>query len=81
MTLEARTGINTGSVVVGPGGPGEAIVVGDAVNVAARLQTAAAPAEIVIGRATYELVRDAVEVGPAESLELKGKADPWSPTG
>jgi class 3 adenylate cyclase/tetratricopeptide (TPR) repeat protein len=76
VTLEARTGINTGSVVVGTGGPGEAIVVGDAVNVAARLQTAAAPGEIVIGDATHELVRDAVEVGPAESIELKGKSEP-----
>jgi class 3 adenylate cyclase/tetratricopeptide (TPR) repeat protein len=76
ITLQARSGINTGSVVVGTGGPGEAIVVGDAVNVAARLQTAAAPGEIVIGGATHALVRDAVEVGPAESLELKGKADP-----
>jgi len=76
VSLQARTGINTGSVVVGTGGPGEAIVVGDAVNVAARLQTAAAPAEILIGSATYDLVRDAVEVGPAESLELKGKAEP-----
>ena len=71
-----RTGINTGSVVVGTGGPGEAIVVGDAVNVAARLQTAAEPAEILIGSATYELVRDAVEVGPSETLELKGKSEP-----
>ena len=76
VTLEARTGINTGSVVVGIGGAGAAIVVGDAVNVAARLQTAAAPGQILVGRATYELVRDAVEVGPAESLELKGKAEP-----
>jgi class 3 adenylate cyclase/tetratricopeptide (TPR) repeat protein len=76
LALETRTGINTGSVVVGPGGPGEAIVVGDAVNVAARLQAAAAPGEIVIGAATHGLVRDAVEVGPAESLELKGKSGP-----
>jgi len=76
VTLEARTGINTGSVVVGTGRPGEAIVVGDAVNVAARLQTAAAPGEIVIGSATHALVRDAVTVGPAESIELKGKAEP-----
>jgi len=75
LSLEARTGINTGSVVVGTGGPIDAIVVGDAVNVAARLQTAAAPGEIVIGAATYELVRDAVEVGPAEPLDLKGKAE------
>ncbi len=76
VALEARTGINTGLVVVGPGGPGEAIVVGDAVNVAARLQTAAAAGEIVIGKATHELVRDAVEVGPAEAIELKGKSEP-----
>ena len=76
VTLEARTGINTGPVVVGPGGPGEAIVVGDAVNVAARLQAAAAPGEIVIGTTTCALVRDAVEVGPPESIELKGKAEP-----
>jgi class 3 adenylate cyclase/tetratricopeptide (TPR) repeat protein len=76
VTLQARSGVNTGPVVVGSGGPGEAIVVGDAVNVAARLQTAAAPGEIVIGGATYALVRDAIEVGPAESLELKGKSEP-----
>ena len=54
VTLQARTGINTGSVVVGSGGPGEAIVVGDAVDVAARLQTAAAPDQIFIGSATFE---------------------------
>jgi tetratricopeptide (TPR) repeat protein len=76
VALETRTGINTGSVVVGPGGPGEAMVVGDAVNVAARLQAAAAPGEIVIGGATHELVRDAVEVGPAESMVVKGKSEP-----
>ncbi len=76
VALQARTGINTGSVVVGTGGPGEAIVVGDAVNVAARLQTAAAPTEILIGSATFDLVRDAVEVGPAEALDLKGKTEP-----
>ncbi len=76
VTLAARTGINTGMVVVGPGGPGEAIVVGDAVNVAARLQAVAAPGEIVVGATTCALVRDAVDVGPARSIELKGKAEP-----
>jgi len=75
VTLQARTGINTGAVVVGAGGVGEALVVGDAVNVAARLQMAAAPTEIIIGSATYELVRDAVEVDLPESLELKGKTE------
>jgi class 3 adenylate cyclase/tetratricopeptide (TPR) repeat protein len=76
VALQARTGINTGPVVVAAGGPSEALVVGDAVNVAARLQTAAAPKQILIGYSTYELVRDAVEVGPAESIEVKGKSEP-----
>ena len=47
---------------------------GDAVNVAARLEQAAEPGEILIGEATYRLVRDAVDVEPVEPLELKGKA-------
>src|SRR6476620_6887535 len=45
--LEARIGINTGEVVVG--GEGETLVTGDAVNVAARLEQAAATGEILIG--------------------------------
>ena len=53
--LEARIGINTGEVVVG--GEGETLVTGDAVNVAARLEQAAAPGEILIGADTRALVR------------------------
>src|SRR4029077_5942632 len=49
---------------------------GDAVNVAARLQNAADPDEILIGAATLELVRGAVEIEPVEPLQLKGKAEP-----
>jgi tetratricopeptide (TPR) repeat protein len=44
--------------------------------VAARLQQAAQPDEILIGEATLELVRGAVESEPVEPLELKGKAKP-----
>ena len=51
-------------------------VVGDAVNVAARLQQAAAPGEILLGRETYQLVRDQVSVDEASSLVLKGKRFP-----
>ena len=46
VTLEIRTGINTGPVVAGSARAGGSFVVGDAVNVAARLQSAAAPGEI-----------------------------------
>ncbi len=72
--LEARIGINTGEVVVG--GEGETLVTGDAVNVAARLEQAAASGEILIGDGTRRLVRDAVEVDPVEPLSLKGKSEP-----
>ena len=71
--LSFRTGVNTGEVVAGEG---ETLVTGDAVNVAARLEQAAAPGEILIGVATLALVRDAVTVQPVEPLELKGKREP-----
>lgn len=53
--LEARIGINTGEVVVG--GEGETLVTGDAVNVAARLEQAAAAGETLIGAESRVLVR------------------------
>jgi class 3 adenylate cyclase len=71
--LEARIGVNTGEVVVG--GEGETLVTGDAVNVAARFEQAAAAGEILIGSETRLLVRDAVEVEAVEPLALKGKSD------
>jgi class 3 adenylate cyclase len=48
--LQARIGVNTGEVVAGGGR--ETFATGDAVNVAARLQQAAAPGEVVIGELT-----------------------------
>jgi class 3 adenylate cyclase/tetratricopeptide (TPR) repeat protein len=72
--LEARIGINTGEVVVG--GEGETLVTGDAVNVAARLEQAAANGEALIGAETRLLVRDAVRVEPVAPLTLKGKSEP-----
>jgi class 3 adenylate cyclase len=72
--LEARIGVNTGEVVVG--GESETLVTGDAVNVAARLEQAAASGEILIGAETRALVRDAVQVEAVEPLELKGKSQP-----
>ena len=49
---------------------------GDAVNVAARLQQAATPGDILLGHDTYQLVRDFVTVDDAASLVLKGKREP-----
>ena len=72
VELAFRTGVNTGEVMVGEG---QTFATGDAVNVAARLEQAAAPGEILIGAPTLRLVRDAVDSEPVEPLELRGKAD------
>ena len=75
FALRFRTGVNTGPVFTGQG---DSLVVGDAVNVAARLEQAAMPGEILLGIETMRLVLDAVEVEPLEPLALKGKSEPVS---
>ena len=76
VTLAMRTGINTGEVVAGDPNVGDALVLGDAVNVAARLEQAATPGEVLLGEPTWRLVRDAVTVEPVAPLTLKGKGQP-----
>jgi class 3 adenylate cyclase len=71
--LSVRTGVNTGEVVTGTE---ERLATGDAVNLAARLEQAAAPGEIVIGPQTWALVRGAVTAEPLAPLVLKGKSAP-----
>jgi class 3 adenylate cyclase/tetratricopeptide (TPR) repeat protein len=73
LGIAGRIGANTGEVVTGTE---ERLATGDAVNVAARLEQAAQPGEVLIGEETLGLVRAAVEVGDERRLELKGKADP-----
>jgi hypothetical protein len=73
--------VNTGEVVVGDAVHGQEIVVGDAVNVAARLEQAAGPGEVLIGEQTWRLVRDAATVEPVAPLAVKGKANRWWPSG
>jgi class 3 adenylate cyclase len=78
VTLENRTGVNTGEVVTGDTGDSQRLATGDTVNVAARLEQAAPAGEVLIGESTYRLVRDAIEIVPVEPLELKGKPEPMS---
>jgi class 3 adenylate cyclase/tetratricopeptide (TPR) repeat protein len=73
VTLAVRTGINTGEVVAGDPAGGQFYASGNAVNVAARLEQAAEPGEILLGEQTYRLVRDAVRVEALAPLTLKGK--------
>ena len=56
--------------------PADAVVLGDSVNIAARLEQAAAPGEVLIGEATYRLVAGAVAAEPVEPIAAKGKAEP-----
>jgi class 3 adenylate cyclase/tetratricopeptide (TPR) repeat protein len=76
VPVAVRTGVNTGEVLAREPGDGQLLVVGDAVNTAARLEQVAEPGEILIGEDTYLLVRDAVSVDDVGALELRGKAAP-----
>jgi class 3 adenylate cyclase len=78
--IRIRIGVNTGEVVAGDPSSGQRLVTGDTVNVAARLEQAAAPGEVLVGGSTYRLVRDAVEVETVDPLELKGKAENSRPS-
>ena len=70
--IAIRVGVNTGEVVRNDA----SVVAGDPVNVAARLEQAARPGEVLVGEPTCRLVRDAAELEPIEPLAAKGKADP-----
>ena len=70
-----RVGINSGEVLAGQVGE-DYTVIGDAVNVASRLQSAARPATVTVGETTHRLTRQAIEYTELEPLRLKGKAEP-----
>jgi class 3 adenylate cyclase len=76
ITLQMRIGINTGEVIIGERRAGGSPATGDAVNIAARLEQAAGPGEVLIGDSTYRLVRDEVTAEQVQPLPLKGKSSP-----
>ena len=71
--LALRIGVNTGDVVVGQAREGSSFVTGDAVNVAARLEQAAGPGQILAGERTVTAARGAFEFGDPATFEAKGK--------
>ncbi|MBA3689577.1 MAG: AAA family ATPase, partial [Chloroflexi bacterium] len=71
--LSLRIGVNTGDVVVGRPREGSSFVTGDAVNMAARLEQAAAPGEILAGERTAAAAGGAFEFGDPATIEAKGK--------
>jgi class 3 adenylate cyclase/tetratricopeptide (TPR) repeat protein len=73
--FELRVGINSGEVLAGRVGDGYTVI-GDPVNVAARLQGAARPGTVIVGELTHRLTRSAIEYVELGPLELKGKSEP-----
>src|SRR5436189_2972428 len=74
LELEARIGIESGEVVADESD--STFATGEAVNVAARLQQAAAPGEILIGEAAHRLTAGSIEAESAGPLELRGFRNP-----
>jgi class 3 adenylate cyclase/tetratricopeptide (TPR) repeat protein len=82
--LRARAGVLTGEAAVNLGVSGEGMVAGDMVNMASRVQTAAAPGTVLVGEATWRATTAAIRYEDAGSHELKGKPEPvqlWRATG
>jgi len=78
-TLGMRIGIESGEVLVDlerASGPRDRMLTGDAVNTAARLQTAAEPGHIVVGPSVQASTKDVIEYVELQPLALKGKAEP-----
>jgi class 3 adenylate cyclase len=79
LDLKVRLAVNTGeALVVVDARPalGEAMIAGDVVNTAARLQTAAPVGAVLAGEETYRATKDAILFAPADPVQAKGKEDP-----
>ena len=79
LELRIRGAVNTGEAVVTLSARpalGEAMVAGDVVNTASRLQQHAPVGEIIVGEETYQATRNAIEYEPVEAVTAKGKATP-----
>jgi PAS domain S-box-containing protein len=74
-----RIGISTGPAIIGNVGTSELFnytAIGDAVNLAQRLQTAARPCQILLHKETYAIVAEHVIATPLEPLTVKGRREP-----
>ena len=76
--LQVRVGVNTGEAVVELDATSEstAIVVGDMVNTASRLQSAAPPGRVLVGEETYRITHRAISYEDVEPIIAKNKQDP-----
>jgi class 3 adenylate cyclase len=79
LDLQVRIAVHTGEAIVALGArmkEGEAMVAGDVVNTASRLQTSAPTNSILVGDETYRSTRSTIDYEPVEPLTVKGKQAP-----
>jgi class 3 adenylate cyclase len=77
--LEMGIGLNTGEAVVGNIGSEKRAkygVVGNAINLAARVQACTVGGQVLLSSATYQRIRESAEVGPPLPVEVKGIREP-----
>ena len=77
--VNIRVGINSGTVIMGDIGSKlyrrDYTVIGDNVNIAARLESAAEQGTVLVSDTTYKLIKDFVEIEDTSSIAVKGKAE------
>ena len=79
LELQIRAAVNTGEAIVALGArpeTGVAMVAGDVVNTAARLQSNAPVDSVLVGQETYSSTRTVIEYREVEAITAKGKVDP-----
>ena len=75
LDLAARAAVSTGEAVVSvDGGQGEPLAMGDVVNTAARLQSAAPEGRLLVGSETYRASRTGIQYEAHHAIDAKGKA-------
>ncbi len=76
VDIRMRVGVNTGEVLVGAlRAGGDYTAMGDVVNTANRLQTAAQPGEVLVGAATFAATRRTVRYDALEPIDVKGREE------
>jgi class 3 adenylate cyclase/tetratricopeptide (TPR) repeat protein len=81
IELDVRVGVNTGLVVVGAVGSDlrmEYSALGDAINIAARMEQTARPGTVQIAENTHKLIAPLFDFETIEALEVKGRAEPMT---
>ena len=74
--LQARVGVLTGEAAVNLDSSGQAMVAGDLVNTASRVQSAASPGTVLVGETTRQATEAAIVYDDTGTHELKGKGEP-----